>query len=36
MRQNDVAFADIHLEHGVGQRLDNNALEFNYVVFCER
>ena len=35
MRQNDVALADIHLEHGVGQGFDNGALEFDYIVFCQ-
>ena len=35
MRQNDVAFADIHLEHGVGQGFYYRALEFDYIVFCQ-
>ena len=35
MRQNDVALADIHLKHGVGQGFDNGALEFDYIVFCQ-
>ena len=35
MRQYDVAFADVHLEHGVGQGLDNGAFEFDYIVFCQ-
>ena len=35
MRQNDVAIADIHLEHGVGQGFNYRALEFDYVVFCQ-
>ena len=34
--KDNVAFADIHLEHGVGQGFDNRALEFNYIVFCQR
>ena len=36
MRQDDVAVADIHLEHRVGQGLNDRALEFNYIVFCQR
>ena len=35
MRQNDVAIADIYLEHGVGQGFNYRALEFDYVVFCQ-
>ena len=35
MRQNDVAVADIYLEHCVGQGFNNRALEFDYVVFCQ-
>ena len=35
MRQNDVAIADIHLEHGVGQGFNYRALEFDYIVFCQ-
>ena len=35
MRQYDVAVADIHLEHGVGQGFNYRALEFDYVVFCQ-
>ena len=35
MRQYDVAVADIHLEHGVGQGFNYRALEFDYVVFCK-
>ena len=35
MRQNDVAIADIHLEHGVGQGFNHRALEFDYIVFCQ-
>ena len=35
MRQNDVAFADIYLEHGVGQGFYYRALEFDYIVFCQ-
>ena len=36
MGKDNVAFADIHLEHGVGQRLDDRALKFDYIVFCQR
>ena len=36
MCQDDVAVADIHLEHRVGQGLNDRALEFNYIVFCQR
>ena len=35
MRQNNVAVADIHLEHGVGQGFDYRALKFDHVVFCQ-
>lgn len=35
MCQNDVAIADIYLEHGVGQGFNYRALEFDYVVFCQ-
>ena len=35
MCQNDVAIADIHLEHGVGQGFNYRALEFDYIVFCQ-
>ena len=35
MRQNDVAIAYIHLEHGVGQGFNYRALEFDYIVFCQ-
>ena len=35
MRQYDVAVADIHLEHGVGQGFYYRALEFDYIVFCQ-
>ena len=35
MRQNDVAVADIHLEHCVGQGFNHRALEFDYIVFCQ-
>ncbi len=35
MRQYDVAFADIHLEHGVGQGFDNGTFKFDYIVFCQ-
>jgi hypothetical protein len=36
MGKDNVAFADIHLEHGVGQRLDYRAFKFDYIVFCQR
>ena len=35
MRQYDVAFPDVHLEHGVGQGFHDRALEFDYIVFCQ-
>ena len=35
MRQNDVAVADIHLEHGVGQGFHHCALKFDYIVLCQ-
>ena len=35
MRQNDVAIADIYLEHSIGQGFDYRALEFDYIVFCQ-
>ena len=35
VRQYDVAIADIHLEHGIGQGFYNRALEFDYIVFCQ-
>lgn len=35
MSQYDVAIADIHLEHGVGQGFNYRALEFDYIVFCQ-
>ena len=33
--QNGVAVADIHLEHCVGQIVGNDALNLDYVVFCQ-
>ena len=33
--QNGVAVADIYLEHCVGQVVGNDALNLNYVVFCQ-
>ena len=33
--QNGVAIADIHLEHCVGQIVGNDALNLDYVVFCQ-
>ena len=36
MGQDDMAVADIHLEHRVGQGFNDRALEFNYIVFCQR
>jgi hypothetical protein len=35
MRQNDVALANIYLEHGIGQGFNDRALEFDYIVFCQ-
>ncbi len=35
VRQNNVAIADIHLKHGVGQGFYYRALEFDYIVFCQ-
>ena len=34
-RQNGMAVADIYLEHCVGQIVNNNTFNFNYVVFCQ-
>ena len=34
-RQNRMAIADIHLEHGVGQIVRYDSLNFDYVVFCQ-
>ena len=33
--QNGVAVADIHLKHCVGQVVGNDALNLDYVVFCQ-
>ena len=33
--QNDVAVADIHIEHGVRQRIGYDAFNLNYVVLCQ-
>ena len=33
--QNGVAIAEIHLEHCVGQIIGNDALNLDYVVFCQ-
>ena len=33
--QNFVAVADIYVEHGVRQIVGNNALNLDYVVFCQ-
>ena len=33
--QNGVAVADVHLEHCVGQIVGNDALNLDYVVFCQ-
>ena len=33
--QNCVAVADIHLKHCVGQVVGNDALNLDYVVFCQ-
>ena len=33
--QNGVAIADIYLKHCVGQVIGNNALNLDYVVFCQ-
>ena len=33
--QNDVAIADIHIEHGVRQRIGYDAFNLNYVVLCQ-
>ena len=35
MRQNRVSIADIDLEHRVRQCICNDALKFDYVVFCQ-
>ena len=33
--QNGVAIAEIHLKHCVGQIVGNDALNLDYVVFCQ-
>ena len=33
--QDGVAIADVHIEHGVGQCIRHDALNLNYVVFCQ-
>ena len=33
--QNRVAASDIHVEHGIRQRIRHDALNLNYVVFCQ-
>ena len=33
--QNFVAVADVHAEHSVGQVVGNDALNLDYVVFCQ-
>ena len=35
MRQNGMAVAYIHLEHRVGQGLNDRALELDNIVFCQ-
>ena len=35
MSQDDMASADIHLEHGVGQGFYHRAFEFDHIVFCQ-
>ena len=35
MRQNRVSIADIDLEHRVRQCIGDDALKFDYVVFCQ-
>ena len=33
--QNGVSIADIYLEHSIRQRISYDALNLNYVVFCQ-
>ena len=33
--QDDMASANIHLEHGVRQGFYHRAFEFDYIVFCQ-
>ena len=33
--QNDVSVADVHIEHSVGQCIGYDALNLDYVVFCQ-
>src|SRR5699024_12447281 len=35
MGEDDVPSAYIHLEHRVGQGLDDRALELDHIVFCQ-
>jgi hypothetical protein len=36
VRQDDMAVADIDLEHGIGQGFNHSALKLNYIVFRQR
>ena len=33
--QNDVSVADVDIEHSIRQRIGYDALNFDYVVFCQ-
>ena len=33
--QNGVSIADIYLEHSIRQRISDDALNLDYVVFCQ-
>ena len=33
--QDDVTIADVHMECGVGQRLGDDALQLDHIVFCQ-
>ena len=33
--QDFVAVADVHIEHGIGQCIGYDALNLDYVVFCQ-
>ena len=35
VRQNNMSIADINAEHGIRQCIGYDALELNYVVFCQ-
>ena len=35
MCQNDVSVADVDIEHGIRQCIGYDALNFDYVVFCQ-